>query len=418
MKKILIALAAALVLCVPAFAYESNSFVSQLEIGDNGVAAMTFSSRFSSEPVYFALVRNSSGGEYLTQYAFSLFNTSYLRNSNYESCSTTILVGTDTVYYGSYLSSLADYRVITDISIYPAGTEVTTIARDFLAWLDNPNPAPAGSPVTVHVPYGNVLYIKVDQRQENIQLVAHMPKLSFLIPDRNYGYWGETGICWGDYNTLPYSGLTFPLSGMSGIDWQRDSSRNILGQTKTGVATKIMNTGVWYALFCPSLFGHFDLDSSSALPGASVDVTGVFSDIRLYPLSDSYSFVDNEVINGSDSEYQNYFDGESTESGTVTWTDQDGNVSAPRAGGSSYVPEAETAESLVSQIKNILGNIVKELQTLFTFGYDAIQTLVNLMSDFVSGFSQLYTWLPAPVYSALIAAITVAIVIGVFKVFL
>lgn len=440
MKKVFLFVCFCIVLCVPCFAGSFGPYVhvtkpnTQYSIGISG-----------SGNVDFFIRPNNIGQQYV--YSISTANNGTISfvgttsngqevDDSYSNWTQKAVIGSDTIYEGSNFSwSYDENAVLTGPTPFSWDTSNADIYAQYVGFLeDNPYPRPGtsdpnypgnnpgdtpGPSSSFRVPAGNVLYFQVDSEQDVI-LDANMPKLSSFLFGGNP--WGDSGIRYGPAASLPSSSTTFPILSQDAVSWSVKQPTNVLGQSRVGTSTKRCIVGQWYALYLPSIFGLLDtttdLDSSRYLPGASVDISGSFSNIKVYPLESQYNWSGADFVTGSADDYETYYDGSVDENGSVTFTNQDGVVSTPPNGGSNQFDVDTNPLNLVETIKNILSNILKEIESLFTFGYDAIRSLVGIMSDFVSVFSGLYSWLPHPVYSALISAITIAIVIGVFKVFL
>lgn len=438
MKRFLLVLAAALALSVPSFADADPYFassVSAVKTG-NSVQSYNYTSTNTDKPCYFFFVDNS--GAYLS-YAISEYQGatfSVTRQSdngiaNSGSINSTYVYNGSTYYTASNVQGLSNppsYTITPAISVFPSNATYDDFCAAFETFLSGASGDPVQS--SFIVPSGNVLYFKVD-REQDVNFSATMPVMSSLLGTPT-GAW-NSGIEFGPAAALPTSNTTFPILSQDPINFAKSAiNQNLLGQTKSALARKHCIAGQYYVLYLPYHYGgwlalgsshvYSDGSVSGDIVGANVTVSGSFAEIKVYPLSEKANgdLLTGSVTldSGSDDGFASYYDGEISETGTVTWLNQDGEVSAPSVGGTSYVPEDVSTESIIDQIKNILSSIVSEIKNLFSFGYEAVNTLVGLMRDFVSIFQQLYDWLPSEVYSALISAIIVAITIGVFKVFL
>lgn len=420
MKKLLIAIAAALVLCVPAFATSVQYFAPQpVVLSQTGENTEHWT---STGDVYFYIRVNSSNNiPYLTAICEDSVHTASVWihevGDGYNTAVNNQL-GNSSYYVKDCSSILTTYTTTPSLAVFDANTTDEDIASAFADYLENPS----GIPDTVYnfnLPRGNVLYFQVAS-ESDVNITSYMETLSLIVNGQSatYGPWGDTGQRYGPAAALPTSGTTFPLLSQDPIHWNKDASQNMLGQTKIGRKTVHCIAGQWYCFYNPNANHVEGGDPYQATVGATVNFKGSFSQVKVYPVSQKLSVVDGDLYSGSDDDFSSYYDGTLNENGTVSWTNQDGNIESPSAGGQNFQDGPQTADSLLEQIKITLSTVVSELQTLFTFGYEAIQSLVGLMRDFVSVFSGLYTWLPAPIYSALISAVIVAIVIGVFKVFL
>lgn len=430
MKKILIFLAAALSLSVLAFAYSSNSFVTSVSGLTSNNTTITCDAP-SGNAFFFAIENSSTEAKLygISQTSGAAVRTIIGNNVSNKYCNWAVSGSAGTAYVADNLAYPTVTSISSSIAIFPQNTAVTTVVDEFFGWIANPNPSPAVAS-SFTVPCGNVLYFKVD-REQDVTFTAVMPVLSSLLGTPT-GAW-NSGIQYGPAAALPTSGTTFPILSQDPINFAKTvSNQNLLGQTKNAISTKHCIAGQYYALYLPYHYGGWlalgsshvypDGSTSGGIVGANVTVSGSFAEIKVYPLTEKANgdLLTGSVTldSGSDDGFASYFDGEISDTGTVTWLDQNGDISSPSVGGTSYVPEDVSTESIIDQIKNILSSIVSEIKNLFSFGYEAVNTLVSLMHDFVGVFKQLYEWLPTEVYSALVSAIIVAITIGVFKVFL
>lgn len=429
MKKILFALAAVLVLSVPAFADVTNDnyfaalpFIVNSRVANYSVSAASGTPYCFIQGTHCYAISESSG---------SIHVSGTDQNGDTVNNDQNLSTGFgNTSYYFVYFGEVSSggFTSSPTINAVPDGYSRNDIGSAFADFLANP-PAPALAS-TFTVPSGNVLYFKVD-REQDVTFTAVMPVMSSLLGTPT-GAW-NSGIQYGPAAALPTSGTTFPILSQDPINFAKTvSNQNLLGQTKNAISTKHCIVGQYYALYLPYHYGGWlalgsshvypDGSTSGGIVGANVTVSGSFAEIKVYPLTEKANgdLLTGSVTldSGSDDGFASYFDGEISETGTVTWLDQNGDISSPSVGGTSYVPEDVSTESIIDQIKNILSSIVSEIKNLFSFGYEAVNTLVGLMHDFVGVFKQLYEWLPTEVYSALVSAIIVAITIGVFKVFL
>lgn len=424
MKKVFLFISC--VFCLSVFSFASAASFSDTLQWSYGTGRIEYK---SSNGYYFLVSGNSSPSVYfISSYPDVTFSWDRISLSNPENPVVTSSSDVaDSVSYNGYYYDIGGYSPASTNVVTPNLIPFSTLNDAFAAFeIELPNLPPPGSgggtsgpSSSFRVPAGNVLYFQVDSEQDVI-LDANMPKLSSFLFASNP--WGDSGIRYGPAASLPSSSTTFPILSQDAVSWSVKQPTNVLGQSRVGTATKHCIVGQWYALYLPSIFGLLDttsdLDSSRYLPGASVDISGSFSQIKVYPLESQFNWSGADFVTGSADDYETYYDGSVDENGSVTFTNQDGVVSTPPNGGSNQFDVDTNPLNLVETIKNILSNILKEIESLFTFGYDAIRSLVGIMSDFVSVFQGLYSWLPHPVYSALISAVTIAIVIGVFKVFL
>lgn len=421
-------------LCLSAFSFASaTSFSDTLQFpsGENKTAY------YLATNGYYFLVSSDSGIR--TVYFISsspnvTFTYNLVDSSNPDNVTTTPHSRVaDTSTGNGYYYGIGGRGVSASATTVPSLTAFSSASDAFAAFdsaLPNLPPPGSGGGVTpgpndrlssFTLPRGNVAYFKVSVASD-VNMTSHMPTLNNLVQfgNNSLGPWGDTGQRWGAASALPDSSTTFPLGSQVPLTWTKDSSQNILGQTKIGHASKACTTGQWYVFFNPGVSG-LSANGMNDIAGASVDFTGYFSELIVFPLSERLDY--SNPLGGtfesySDDGYASYFDGTINDNGTVTWENQDGELSSPAIGGQNAQYGDLSTEGLIKRVQEYLANILNEIKSLFTFGYEAIQSLVDIMSDFVNVFQGLYSWLPQPVHAALISAVSVAVVIGVFKVFL
>lgn len=432
MKKVILFVCFCIVLCVPTFAV---SFSDTLYLDRRPTFDST--ARYSASNGYYCLVLSSNGEVrlpyFLTDSSGESFSFSITSSVSTDSPTTeTYTYNADLTYDGIYYASgpsgiRSSGSAVPDLT--PFSTLADAVSAFKVALPDLPPPGSGGGSTpgpddrlsSFTLPRGNVAYFKVSVASD-VNMTSHMPTLNNLVQfgNNSLGPWGDTGQRWGAASALPDSSTTFPLGSQVPLTWTKDSSQNILGQTKIAHATKSCTIGQWYVFFNPGVSG-LSANGMNDIAGASVDFTGYFSELKVFPLSERLDY--SNPLGGtfesySDDGYASYFDGTINDNGTVTWENQDGELSSPAIGGQNAQYGDLSTEGLIKRVQEYLANILNEIKSLFTFGYEAIQSLVDIMSDFVNVFQGLYSWLPQPVHAALISAVSVAVVIGVFKVFL
>lgn len=416
MKKFIIFAIMVFVLCVPALA--DSSYFSEVPVRlYNSSSNRPDYTITSDDPVfvygvvvsgnvrYFSISENSS-------YSYTISGVNDYGNSYNQ------INHTDQFTIGDYHNrvivniSESNATSVPGIAVFPEGTTDASIAAEFSEYLISINPSP-GLPTSFTVPRGNVLYFQVASNSD-VTFESHFSENSGLFSSGNvYGPWGDTYQRISTEASLPGTGIEFPRSGSSAIVWEKGEPLNVLGQTKTGIYTDTFQSGTYYAFYNPAYQSIASSDGfGSASVGSNVTVSGNFSFIRIYSLQQIYD------ISTSTNDYDDYYVGTPDGDGGVTWVDQDDQISYPTSGGENQEDEPISSVSLIESIKRILRNILSEIESIFTFGFSAIRDLVDLMDEFVATFDDLYEWLPEECYTLLIACVSVAIAIGVFKVFL
>lgn len=141
--------------------------------------------------------------------------------------------------------------------------------------------------------------------------------------------------------------------------------------------------------------------------------------VKLYPLTSMAAVGQGQTIDVGNDDSENVGSGDISNG---TWTNGDGNVFTPPQGGGNGTGSSqnplEAISSTVEHLGEVLNQFVAGLSTILTVPVEAIQTLINNGSAFVSQLSGLYSWLPTQVYSTLTSAIILCITVGVLKVLL
>ena len=133
-----------------------------------------------------------------------------------------------------------------------------------------------------------------------------------------------------------------------------------------------------------------------------------------YPLTSNGSMINHESYGNTDNVYVADNDAISND-GSVEYThydvDGEGNtitssaINLPAGGNNTIDEDSEgTITGFVNSILNLLSAPIKHIQRLFDSG-----------SAFMQWLGELWSWLPEPVYTVLISALVVLVVIGVIK---
>lgn len=343
---------------------------------------------------YFAS-SNSGGTGYGSISASSVWNKPIDQyNSTYD------------LYYSTYLTNFSGGSQYVNV---PSYSSINDALSDIRAHIENESVTTITN--NVSVPAGNVAYIKTNGVQV-LDLTTTFVQYSQLFSDT----WANITqkVSWEA--SLPSGTVTFPLNGMTGIQWTKSGNTNILGQTQNASASYQSTSNQYFVIYNP-LYQQYGQGNNYDMNG-TIYVSGEIAEIKVYPLSGSV-VTGQGLVSNSDSGYDDYFELQDDGNGNLEWIDQSGNVSSgPQTGGTSLLPQEATIQTLASQILNIITKVGQSIANIFNVGHSAIVTLVGHASEFVSHFQSLYSWLPADIFAVLSSAIILAITIGIIKVFI
>ena len=268
----------------------------------------------------------------------------------------------------------------------------------------------------ITIPIGYAAFLKASG---TLTMRCTFPSNSALFSGTS-GWWGETHQTIGSASALPDASFQFPVADALQIHWGRDTALSplgILGTTKHAYSEHAAFSP-WTVIYNP-VYKSVSIGANANDPDSfngPITVSGTIGEFRLYPLSSGLSS-SGIIGDGSSDDFIDVMI--YPETGEPVYTDPFGNVvSPPSAGGHTALPEAASNTSLIQRIVGILSDLVNRIEGIFSVAYQAISNLVGLAGPFVSKLSALYSWLPAPVLSALSSAMILAITIGVLKVFL
>lgn len=359
----------------------------------------TLISYSGSGPAWIVKLNNT----YVNYLSFSPGTFTFL-NSNGSSSSLELSYNSNYGYYGRSES-------YSRFSSFFTGSRSWSSAVAFFDFLDNEYVPPlVGHAASFSLPCGNVAYVQLSE-VSTLSLFGTFEQWSNF-----HGSWNEMSIAYLSNASLPVSGTTFPLSGMSPIPFvASEGTTNILGLSKTGSA--VINGSGWVCIYNPTWqqYGqgnNHDLNPTITISGSKI------ADIKVYPLNGSI-VIGSGIVSGSDSGFQSNFTGSvDPETGYVTFYDQNGNLGVPSTGGTGYLPDDLTGASLGQAIKQILQDIVSSLENVFSVSHNAIVQLVAAGRNFVQSLTSMYAWLPSAVFTVLSSAVVIVITIGILKVFL
>lgn len=258
--------------------------------------------------------------------------------------------------------------------------------------------------LTYSLPPGNIAFIQVPSAGASYTLKTRMPE---SVLGSNH-YPGNNQVL-TLVNSLP-SGGSAPSSPL--IPWQQDGALSVLGLSRNATYSGTNASAGYLCVVNPLYYSGTANGPYEFLSNGSIDITIDFqSGLWVYPLDSSLGFtsglginVDTEIINDP-------FTGTvDPDTGEITWIDSSGGSSAPVTGGGNLVSTSET-------IFDFLRNIADEISTFLKGPIQSIQTVVAAIRQFLSSFTQLYIWLPSPVYNLITSALMIALTIGVIKIF-
>lgn len=306
-----------------------------------------------------------------------------------------------------YTSSLAYY---SSIDVYVARYGETTndpsvevfssLASAVTALLSS---APEAQSLSYSLPPGNAIYIQVPTGA-SYTLRTRMPE---SVLGSNH-YPGNNQVI-TLVSSLP-SGGTAPNSPL--IPWQQEGALSVLGLSRNASYTGTNASSGYLCIVNPLYYSGTANGPYEFLSNGSIDITiDSQQGFVVYPLDSSLGFTSGLGINVDTEILDTPFTGSiDSETGEIIWQDSSGGSLAPTTGGGNLVSTSDT-------IFDFLRNIGDEISTFLKGPIQAIQTVVSAIREFLGSFTQLYMWLPSPVYNLITSALMIALTIGVIKIF-
>lgn len=274
--------------------------------------------------------------------------------------------------------------------------------------------------LTIQLPAGNVLYVK-PRSGSLARLDVQFPVLSATSSP----YWSSrnsTAKWISGVSSLPDENTKFPLSGMSDITWSVDSSKGVdgYGRGYYGYTSHAPFNAGWFVVYNPTYTRSVTDDTlggNTATYNPTITVTMQYaSEYYIYDLSEKILPSGNE--SSSDTDYSSNWSGSYNETSdqwdkTSTGTSSSDPVIGGQNAGSSGA-ELSIVDYL-QQLKQTLSNFASSFIELLKAPISHIQQLISAGTDFFNIFAQMFTWLPSEVYSVLVSALILIIVIGVIK---
>lgn len=306
-----------------------------------------------------------------------------------------------------YDSELEVYYNPTSVGVPSGGTPETTLPvystiNDALQAFSDYSPTPLSS-FNYSLPPGNAIYISVPA-SINFSLKTRMPE---SVLGSNH-YPGNNQVV-TLVSSLP-SGGSAPSSPL--IPWEQDGALSVLGLSRNASYSGSTSTSGYLCIVNPLYYSGTANGPYEFLSNGSIEITvQAQSGFRVYPLDSSLGFNSGLGINVDTDILDTPYDGEiDPETGEIIWTDSSGGNSEPTMGGGNLVSTSET-------IFDFLRNIGDEISVFLKGPIQAVQTVVSSIREFMGSFTQLYMWLPAPVYNLITSALMIALTIGVIKIF-
>ena len=311
----------------------------------------------------------------------------------------------------------ADLYSNIDIPLYSPFNSVREVEDDAYNVLTNPPQSAVipTNPTPFNLPAGNVAYVRTLGSNKNITITGTWANRLTGA----YGRMENTNIMVAYDKDLPTDVTTYPLSGSVYPTFGKSGATNVTGQSHTASTTVDGSITISKYTVILNPYGY-NLSNETGVPtdlNPTLQITGYFSEVKIYPLDSTYNLVNGDSFT-ADPDDALTSDNITTDGGDVTFQNNDGQTVTPNQGGNNTISENETYVSVIAQIKNLISRLVERIEGTFDVGHSAIGTLVNAMHNFVGIFGQLYSWMPTEVYNVVISAIMIAVVIGVFKVFL
>lgn len=258
------------------------------------------------------------------------------------------------------------------------------------------------------LPAGNIAYVQFNNSFDSFALQCTMPTTSYAIGSSP---WPESNQYYGFASSLPSGSFTPPTTK---IDWTRNGRTTLAGVTSNAVfnyGPHHPTSGNYLVIYNPAYYGGTNNGPYEFMNNGAINIqaSNVVS-IKVYQLDSQLTQINpggnldiDTTLTGVD--YDGEFD---EETGDIVWA----NGEQPIDGGGNLPTSSE------SGFQSFLSNLVQKIVNVFAPAQQAIQTLANAVSNFSTWMYSLYIWLPAPVLNLLTSAITLAIIIGVIKVFL
>lgn len=353
----------------------------------------------SENKIYFATNRRSQNVKW---YRFS---------SNGQFAGSDGLTLDSGLYEGYYFkgTSASNYT----LAEMPTYTTLADGQAALLSWIADPTPPAPPTPFEYTLPPGNVAYIPIPTGQSSA--------ITYTLTTTYYMAFGNNDTSRINQVVTVMSALPSSTNNLAPsspkIPWTNNGNVNLLGVSANKIYQGSIptNYGGHYLVVVnpmtmssqPGLIGGDTYTNGSI----NISVSAVSGSPHIYPMSESLTITPGDGI-GSESTYGDtgYTYEIDPETGEIIWTDPDGGSGAPVAGGNNPMPSPNT-------IFDWLRNISQQFSDFLRGPVQAVQVVVSAIRDFMGSFTQLYQWLPSPVYSLITSALMIALTIGVIKIF-
>lgn len=331
--------------------------------------------------------------------------TAYIRRDNSPSGNSTLTLDQTTGVYMSAPYGEATYNGSLVSTILPQFTDAASAAQAFAEWDPDASP-PTVSSFQYSLPPGNVAYIEMSSQSTSaVSLFMQSPVKSNVF-----------GADFKDANSTYELTNSLPTVGSQTagtlIPWVRSGKTDLLGRTYDATFGPIGPIATTYlAIVNPAYYDKELLGDPVENPNIVITAINVVG-ITVYPLEASIVFNGSNNGIGVNSTIigDPYVGDVDEDTGLVSWTDPDGGTSAPPIGGNNLIASGES-------FMDVIRNIATQISSFLDAPASAIRTVVNSIRDFLASFTELYTWLPSPVYNLITSALIIALTIGVIKIF-
>lgn len=353
--------------------------------------------------MYDGFVGNGSESFGFLLFADSYFRFTWRGNSSSTNTGTlnSVYDETNDIYYyddGIKIRTGTSPDVLDSIPYFTTLSDALSFAVSYL----NGSTTPLNG-LQYSLPPGNAIYIQVPQGA-SYTLKTRMPE---SVLGTNHYPGNNQAITL--VQSLPTGG-TAPSSPL--IPWQQDGALSVLGLSRNASYQGTNASAGYLCIVNPLYYSGTANGPYEFLSNGSIDISiDQQSGFVVYPLDSTLGFTSGLGINVDTTILDNpYTGGIDPDTGEIIWQDSNGGSTAPTTGGGNLVSTSET-------IFDFLRNIGDEIATFLKGPIQAIQVVVSAIREFLGSFTQLYMWLPSPVYNLITSALMIALTIGVIKIF-